>query len=64
MASLLYEKCLEIYENSGQSGVFDFIAANSPDTAWAYCEPCEIESPIEDGDCLVCGSLVEVKVIG
>ena len=58
MASSLYGKCLEVYEKSGQGGVFDLITANFPDTRWAYCEPCEIESPLEDGDCLVCGSII------
>jgi hypothetical protein len=48
----------EIYENQGQDGVFkachngilkfDF---------WKYCNPCEIESPIYDNCCLVCGTI-------
>jgi len=50
------EKCQEVYEASGQSAVFDYILSNHPETAWDYCEPCEIQSPMLDGDCLVCGS--------
>jgi hypothetical protein len=58
----IYEKCLKVYENTGQSGVFDFINEHFPNTEWLYCEPCEIESP-QDGSCLVCGTRIqEVRV--
>ena len=55
--SKLYEDCCRLYEKAGQSGVFDYINNNHPEIPWAYCEPCEIDSPVEDSTCLVCGSI-------
>lgn len=53
----LFEKAYEIYQEKGQSGVFDF--ANKYDIGYAYCPPCETSSPSLGGDCLVCGSPTE-----
>jgi hypothetical protein len=54
--SVIYDLCLEKYEQGGQSAVFDFVNLNFPELSWKYCEPCESDSPIEDKTCLVCGS--------
>jgi len=53
-----YNKCLKLYQSKGQQAVFDY-ALKHKDIKWSYCEPCEIDSPIEDGACLVCGSQIE-----
>jgi len=55
--SVIYDLCLEKYEQGGQSAVFDFVRWNFPELDWGYCEPCESDSPIEDKTCLVCGSV-------
>jgi hypothetical protein len=52
-----YEECCRLYEKTGQSGVFDYILKNHPETLWTYCEPCESDSPTEENTCLVCGSI-------
>jgi hypothetical protein len=56
---LLIEKCYIIYQQRGQSGVFEYIAKNHPQLDWKYCEPCEIESPVCDNECLVCSSPIK-----
>ena len=51
-----YEKAMEIYEAKGQFAVHEAAMDGTLKVdCWAYCEPCEIDSPIEDGCCLVCG---------
>ena len=58
----IYDECLLAYVSGGQSAVFDLVLAQYPKTEWRYCEPCEINSPMEMDSgslfCLVCGSLV------
>lgn len=53
----MYEICLAIYNRFGQDGVIKFCDAIGWDE-WLVCEPCEIESPVENGICLVCGTEV------
>jgi hypothetical protein len=53
-----YELCEKQYEKGGQSAVFDFVIKNFPELIWAYCKPCESDSPIDDSTCLVCGTAV------
>ena len=57
----LDDLCYIIYQGFGQSGVIDFIRSRQEnvtlmDVGWALCEPCEIDSPIYEGACLVCGT--------
>jgi hypothetical protein len=53
-----YDKAVAIYEAKGQSAVFTAADDGTLKVdCWAYCEPCETESPIEGGVCLVCGTL-------
>ena len=60
--SKLSDKCYRIYEKGGQYAVYDFINDNYPEQSWAWCEPCESESPIDtDYACLVCASPTERK---
>lgn len=54
----LADECERIYEKHGQFAVHDFIRTQHPEVAWAYCGPCEIESPVYDDCCLVCGSVI------
>ncbi len=57
-----YEKAYKIYEMHGQ-----FAVHNAAETGklrvdlWGECEPCEIESPIEGGCCLVCGTIYDPR---
>lgn len=52
-----YEKAYAIYEAEGQDGVFKAVHDGTLQSeGWAWCEPCEIRSPVYDGACLVCGS--------
>ncbi len=44
----------KIYNQKGQSGVFDY--ANKHKLKYAYCNPCETDSPTHNGSCLVCGA--------
>ena len=53
----LHEICEAIYSDRGQDAVMDYILAHHPTTPWQYCVPCEIDSPMDDSVCLVCGSL-------
>ena len=52
-----YDRAVEIYEKTGQSGVFQ-AAMNGQLLAdsWHICEPCECVSPHEKTICLVCGT--------
>ena len=52
-----YEKAVQIYEDGGANAVFDavkdgFIHADS----YRDCIPCEMRTPHEGDDCLVCGT--------
>ena len=63
MNKSLAETCLEIYNQSGQDGVYAYITANHPKVKWRLCEPCEIISPLDpstlNNACLVCSSFVD-----
>lgn len=50
----LAEIAYDIYEVSGQDGVLKW--ARELPLEWAWCEPCEYESPIDKNTCLVCGT--------
>lgn len=56
---LLSEKCAAMYERGGQHAVFAYVTSRYPHIPWALCAPCEAQSPVLDGACLVCGSIVE-----
>lgn len=59
VAQAIYDKAVEIYQEKGQSAVFDFALEVGIDK-YEHCEPCEIVSPTADGTtCLVCGSELE-----
>lgn len=55
------ERCLEIYEKDGQDGVFDEALKHPFFIKWAYCDPCEIESPVWKSVCAVCWTPIETK---
>tara|TARA_R100001530_G_C4275055_1_gene144082 strand:+ start:208 stop:462 length:255 start_codon:yes stop_codon:yes gene_type:complete len=53
-----YEKAYKLYERDGCSSVVD--ACNNGKLKydkWGMCEPCELEQPIYDDACLVCGTI-------
>jgi hypothetical protein len=52
-----YDRAVEIYEKTGQSGVFDEVLNGGLfSDSWHLCEPCECMSPHENNICLVCGT--------
>jgi hypothetical protein len=54
-----YVEACKIYQNHGQSAVYDF-AREKGINSWSACGPCEDVTPdCEDGACLVCGSVTE-----
>lgn len=55
---LLMNKAHRIYQKKGQSGVFDW-ANKIGIKKWAYCEPCDSESPVSREYCLVCWSVIK-----
>jgi len=50
----IFDEAYKIYEKKGQDAVFSF--ANEKGIGYAYCSPCETDSPSVDETCLVCGS--------
>lgn len=54
----IYSECLRVYETRGQHGVFDLVTSKYPWITWEYCTPCEVDSPVLDQSCLVCGSVI------
>jgi hypothetical protein len=52
------DKAEELYSNGGQAEVLAFFT-EVPNVEWADCVPCEWESPISNGACLVCGSIIQ-----
>ena len=56
-SAMNYDKACLIYEAKGQFAVHDAAKDGTLKVDhWGYCVPCEIESPIEGGCCLVCGT--------
>ena len=50
-----------LYSFWGQSKVYDAVNDGVIDhDTWAYCKPCDCESPFLMKSCLVCGSGMEV----
>lgn len=47
------KKAQAIYEEKGQSAVFDY--ANRHNIGYEFCEACETDSPSINHECLVCG---------
>jgi hypothetical protein len=59
-SAMNYDKACLIYEAKGQFAVHDAAKDGTLKVDhWGYCVPCEIESPIEGGCCLVCGTEYE-----
>lgn len=54
-----------LYEQGGQSAVYDWVLAHRPEWSWGWCAACECRSPIwpHDGGqlCAVCWSVIEQK---
>jgi hypothetical protein len=48
----------QIYQSAGQDGVIEWAIAEGLDT-WAWCVPCEYDSPMSEGTCLVCWTVRE-----
>ena len=52
------KQAYKLYTQGGQGLVYDYVNEGKLKyDKWGYCEPCEWESPIYRGDCLVCGSI-------
>jgi hypothetical protein len=52
------EEAYRLYQAQGQSAVEKF-AVEIGITDSAYCQGCEDDEPVVDGECLVCGSVIE-----
>lgn len=50
----IVKKAYKIYQEKGQSAVFNF--AKKHNVGYAYCKSCETSSPSIEDECLVCGS--------
>lgn len=56
-AQAVHAMAYSLYEREGQFAVHDAVMAGTiPHDNWAYCEPCEIDSPMFSGACLVCST--------
>lgn len=58
MSENIKSECIRRYSAhpGGQVAVFDFINENYPLIPWAWCKPCESDSPMLGDECLVCGT--------
>ena len=53
----LVKKCQKIYEKKGAIAVINY--CNSVNhNAWENCQACDCLSPLQDGNCLICGQTV------
>lgn len=52
-------KVNKIYQSSGQSKAVEYAENNGAE--FAYCAPCECESPVQNGECLICGSMLNER---
>lgn len=50
----IFDEAYKIYTDKGQDAVF--VYANEKGLEYAYCSPCEIDSPSLEDTCLVCGT--------
>ncbi len=51
----LEETLYRIYEQDGQSGVYEYVKKHYPKWVWGYCDLCDCEAPaLPDGYCAVC----------
>lgn len=54
MANAVAERLIEVYEEDGIVGVFDWVAVHHPDWEWEFCDACDDETPTWEGSCAVC----------
>jgi len=55
----LLNRSLQVYESTGQDGVFDWVTRVAAELEWALCPPCDTISPFSQGTCLVCWSVAK-----
>ncbi len=52
-----------LYDEGGQSAIYDYVNEHYPNWDWAYCEPCECDSPVWNSNgqkvCAVCFTYFE-----
>ena len=53
----LAKKCQKIYEKSGAVAVINYCNQVNHN-AWESCQACDCLSPLENGNCLICGQTV------
>ena len=53
----LVKKCKKIYEKKGAIAVINYCNEVNH-AAWESCQACDLLSPLQDGNCLICGSTV------
>jgi hypothetical protein len=58
------KQAYRLYRKGGQHLVYDCVTKGLlKHDKWGYCEPCEINSPIYDDSCLVCGSVYKEREV-
>lgn len=53
----MQREAYRVYVRKGADGVYD-LANERGITDWRNCLPCDAETPVEGGECLVCGTRV------
>ena len=51
---------LQVYESTGQDGVFNWVTRVASKLNWYLCSPCETLSPFSQDSCLVCWSVKQM----
>lgn len=52
--SAMEDRLVALYEQGGQSAIYDYVNAHHPDWAWARCDRCDDDTPTWAGVCAVC----------
>lgn len=58
--SLQQRMLLYLYEEGGQHAVYEWVRESHPEWPWAWCVPCEDETPTWEGVCAVCWTARDV----
>lgn len=58
----LRHRLVEVYEEDGSFGVFQYIEDLYPGLPWSFCVTCDRETPFVDDSCAVCFSMVQLRI--
>lgn len=55
----------DLYDEGGQSAIYDYVLEHHKDWDWAFCEPCDCDSPVwvteKQKVCAVCWTYFEFE---